>query len=296
MYSTATFFLVALPWLNPFSLGPMAIAVQMLFSWSCFAGLLGIGAYSSGRVWATRGGVPIVQAWLAAALVSALLGLLQYFGATSMFGAWISSGALGEAYGNLRQRNQFATLINMGLAVSLCWGVSAANVGTNRREVMSMAATLLLATGNAASSSRTGLVQMVALAVMWPIWISNHHGDAKKCGWYPMVVAFLAYGLAAIGLPLLAGLDPHATGILARLQDVNSACASRLTLWNNVLHLIAQKPWLGWGWGELDYAHFITLYPGTRFCDILDNAHNLPLHLAVELGVPLVAVPGQAVA
>jgi hypothetical protein len=44
---------------------------------------------------------------------------------------------------------------------------------------------------------------------------------------------------------------------------------------------------LGWGWGELDYAHFITLYPGARFCDILDNAHNLPLHLAVELGIPL---------
>jgi hypothetical protein len=62
-----------------------------------------------------------------------------------------------------------------------------------------------------------------------------------------------------------------------------------------VLHLIAQKPWLGWGWGELDYAHFITLYPGARFCDILDNAHNLPLHLAVELGVPLaLAVCGGA--
>jgi hypothetical protein len=57
-------------------------------------------------------------------------------------------------------------------------------------------------------------------------------------------------------------------------------------LWSNVLHLIAQKPLAGWGWGELDYAHFMTLYAGPRFCDILDNAHNLPLHLAVELGVP----------
>ena len=28
----------------------------------------------------------------------------------------------------------------------------------------------------------------------------------------------------------------------------------------------------------MDYAHFVTLYPGERFCDILDNAHNLPLH------------------
>jgi Virulence factor membrane-bound polymerase, C-terminal len=31
----------------------------------------------------------------------------------------------------------------------------------------------------------------------------------------------------------------------------------------------------------------MTLYNGPRFCDILDNAHNLPLHLAVELGVPV---------
>ena len=84
----------------------------------------------------------------------------------------------------------------------------------------------------------------------------------------------------------MAGLDPFGSGAWVRLRDGDSACASRLTLWGNVLHLIAQKPWLGWGWGELDYAHFITLYPGERFCDILDNAHNLPLHLAVELGVP----------
>src|SRR6185369_1680135 len=64
------------------------------------------------------------------------------------------------------------------------------------------------------------------------------------------------------------------------------ACSSRTVLWSNVLQLIGQKPWLGWGWGNLDYAHYLTLYEGPRFCDILDNAHNLPLHLAVELGVP----------
>jgi hypothetical protein len=86
-------------------------------------------------------------------------------------------------------------------------------------------------------------------------------------------------------MPYLAGLDTSQFGLMARLGR-DEACGSRLLLWSNVLHLIAQKPWLGWGWGELDYAHFITLYNGPRFCDILDNAHNLPLHLAVELGVP----------
>ena len=58
-------------------------------------------------------------------------------------------------------------------------------------------------------------------------------------------------------------------------------------MWSNVLHLIMLKPWSGWGWGELDYAHFVTPYPDGRFCEILDNAHNLPLHLAVELGIPV---------
>jgi hypothetical protein len=57
-------------------------------------------------------------------------------------------------------------------------------------------------------------------------------------------------------------------------------------LWTNVLALIAQHPWLGWGWGETDYAHFMTGYSSLRFCDMLDNAHDFPLHLALELGVP----------
>jgi O-antigen ligase len=87
-------------------------------------------------------------------------------------------------------------------------------------------------------------------------------------------------------LPWLLGLDPAAHGMLARLRGGELACASRVALWSNVLNLIGQKPWLGWGWGELDYAHYATLYAGPRFCDILDNAHNLPLHLAVELGIP----------
>ena len=65
-----------------------------------------------------------------------------------------------------------------------------------------------------------------------------------------------------------------------------AACGGRRVLWANVLTLIAQHPWLGWGWGETDYAHFMTAYSEMRFCDMLDNAHDLPLHLALELGVP----------
>ena len=57
-----------------------------------------------------------------------------------------------------------------------------------------------------------------------------------------------------------------------------------------MLALIAQHPWLGWGWGETDYAHFMTGYSSMRFCDMLDNAHDFPLHLALEFGVPFALV------
>ncbi|MBR6975778.1 MAG: O-antigen ligase C-terminal domain-containing protein, partial [Ottowia sp.] len=102
------------------------------------------------------------------------------------------------------------------------------------------------------------------------------------------LAALAAYALAAYALPALLQSGGSATGrdLIDRLQHAEGTCGSRLILWSNVLHLIAQQPWTGWGWGDLAWAHYITLYPGARFCYILDNAHNLPLHLAVSLGVP----------
>ena len=73
--------------------------------------------------------------------------------------------------------------------------------------------------------------------------------------------------------------------VTGQAQDY-AACGGRRVLWANVLALIAQHPWLGWGWGETDYAHFMTGYSSLRFCDMLDNAHDFPLHLALEFGVP----------
>lgn len=245
----------------------------------------------------------VALAWLAAAGINAAIGLLQYFGATAWAGQWINHTGIGEAYGNLRQRNQFATLMNIGLA-ALLW--LAANMQRHTPKTIwptwvALLAALLLGAGNAASSSRTGLMQLMlitALTGWWQHQASGPHGYTKhrKPVYLILLVTLLAYAVALLALPLLIGLDPLATGAWARLRSGDALCSSRLTLWGNVLHLIAQKPWLGWGWGELDYAHFMTLYPGARFCDILDNAHNLPLHLAVELGVPLALLTCSAAA
>lgn len=294
MRSLAVFLFITLPWLNPFSFGPSPAVVPWLVTLASLAFILPLLV----RV---RLADVAPGAWLLAALLSSALGLLQYFGATAVFGSWINSTEVGEAFANLRQRNQFATLTNIGLAAVLWWfpgaqwrsvsaGGAARSAPAPWRTAASLAAAVLLVLGNAASSSRTGLVQLILLLAMAWAW-GRQRPDQRLV----LLVTGLAYAVAAFTLPVLLGLDPHANGILARLHDGASQCAGRLTLWSNVLHLITQRPWFGWGWGELDYAHFMTLYPGERFCDILDNAHNLPLHLAVELGLPLaLAVCGAA--
>lgn len=270
---------VALPALNPFAGGPSAHGVPWLVGCLFFAVLC---AALNGD-WLRNAAF----AWLFAALLSALMGLVQYFGLASSFAPWISPADAGEAYANLRQRNQFASLTNIGLASLLWWMADrgrpdAPPLRSVHRWLIGLAVALL-ATGHAATGSRIGLVQLVLVVVLAACWGAGFRPRRVGLG-----LAILAgYVLAAMALPRLLSAVTGVEGanVFARIAQTRG-CESRRVLWSNVLDLIAQKPWTGWGWGELDYAHYATLYEGERFCDILDNAHNLPLHLAVELGLP----------
>lgn len=290
---------LTLPWLWPLAIGPWPAVLPWLVS--MVGGVLALLMAVWLRVDMPRA---IVTAWLLAAVLSSGLGLLQYFGLSPALAPFVNTTPLGEAFANLRQRNQFASLTSIGMVTVVAWLLLAGKVepfdaapapASNGlrgwRWHLAWGATVLLAVANAASSSRTGLMQLGLLVLLYGVWGKLRLAQVRML----LLVAGLAYGAAALLLPRLADLDPASIGILARLQDGAPACASRLTLWANVIHLISLHPWSGWGWGELDYAHFITLYPGARFCDILDNAHNLPLHLAVELGVPFALLACAAV-
>ena len=272
---------VCAPWLNFYAPGPSPGVWPWLVSALCAV-----------LVWLarTRLSVQVVAvSWLAAALLSAVIGLCQYVGVAHHF-SFMNVTEMGQAFANLRQRNQFATLTSIGL-LALLWLLAQPSDGRagkmgGQGVAWFLACTLMvaLALGNAASGSRTGLLQWLVVAGLVIMWRPTGMGGLR--GWAVMALAM--YLVAVLVLPvLLQALTGRAYGGLVQRLAEGTGCESRLVLWSNVLHLIEQKPWLGWGWGELDYAHFVTLYPGERFCEILDNAHNLPLHLAVELGVPL---------
>ena len=278
MRSVVAGLLLLAVWLQPAFPGPTPVVMQEVICILALCFAFWVVRSSQSKLSTT---FMVAGVW--AAVASALIGLTQYFGYADGLQPWDAWAGKGQAFANLRQRNQLATLLAMGLSAWLWWQQQyiPSNPTALKRlglVALSWLSLALLATAAAATGSRTGLLQwglLAGLAFMW------------RRGRRVTLVALLIYGVAAFLLPLAANLDPAHSGILGRASEAPAGCSSRLVLWSNVLHLIAQKPWLGWGWGELDYAHFTTLYSGERFCEIMGNAHNLPLHLAVELGVPL---------
>jgi O-antigen ligase len=295
--SVAVAALLVLPWLNPFTGGPNSAVVPYLLTWGCTSAALVCWAVLAQTD--TQRLRTAALAWLVAACVSAALGLLQYFDISRDWAPWVNQPGMGQAFGNLRQRNQFATLCSMGLA-ALWWWAQQVPGQSRGRALGGWVLAALLGAASEASGSRTGFLQLVLLVVLGMWWgrrANLGHGTgaslASKAssGRWIGVVALLAYGLAALVLPRLVGADASVFDRLPLSNGGGDQCVGRVTIWRNMLYLIAQKPLWGWGWGELGYAHFITLYEapwaGLRNCELINNAHNLPLHLAVELGLPV---------
>jgi O-antigen ligase len=283
-YWLAVALLVA-PWLIGASPGP----VDQLGAWLATCTVLAVLLLSqSVRFWR--------ESLIVAAVISWCMALIQFSGFDAGLAPWVTESAGGEMVANLRQRNLFSTLMVIG-ALALWFGRSRSSLGLNiikppgaqeyfkSRWLQYTGRSVLIvvfAFASALSGSRTGLLQwlaLLALAMSWrQIWATNM--SWVSCS------GMIGYGTGTLFGPLLAQMAGHTNvGLLGRVPASDEQ--SRLALWSNILELVAREPFLGHGWRSLAYMHYSTEFSGPRFMELLDNAHNLPLHLAVELGLPV---------
>jgi len=222
-------------------------------------------------------------AWVLAGAASLAIGLIQVFAPDLAEGPWIArSGIAGRAVGNLRQPNHLSTLLLWSAAavVPLLDGLDAARHRFARWLLATLFAALLF--GVVLSGSRTGLVG-VAVFALWGLADRSLSRAARG----------LLLASPLICLAAWAGLDwwsaAHHSGALGaatRLGEGGDISSTRFAIWRNTLALIARNPWLGVGFGEFNFAWTLTVFPD-RPVAFFDHTHNLPLHLAVELGLPL---------
>jgi O-antigen ligase len=219
-------------------------------------------------------------ALMLAGMLNTAVGVVQVFFPELADGRWIAAGVSeGRASGNLRQPNHLSSL--------LLWSIIAAiwlmEIGRLRRTtgsvvVLAMLFALVLA------ASRTGLVG-VALLSIWG-------GADKRMSRHRRALLLLApviYLAFFAGLLCWAQSTGQVFGGESRLGESSESPNSRLHIWANTLSLIAAHPWVGVGFGEFNFAWSLTPFPG-RPTAFFDHTHNLPLQLAVELGVPLASL------
>ncbi len=249
--------------------GPLAmIAAAVLVLW------VGAALSDGGRLASTL--TPWMFALLAAGVLSALIALVQVFVPQWADNTWIAQvGPHARAAGNLRQPNHLSTLLLWSL-VAVVWLLAAGR--------LSLAAALplsgLLVFALVLSASRTGLLGLLLLA-LWGALDRRLASAARGL----LIGLPVAYAAMWWGLDLWRAVGAQSAEDLPQLKTEGDISSSRFAIWSDTLSLIARHPWWGVGFGEFNRAWSLTAFP-QRPTAFFDHTHNLPLHLAVELGLP----------
>ncbi|KNZ33392.1 MAG: hypothetical protein AD742_06835 [Methylibium sp. NZG] len=229
-------------------------------------------------------GAPAFRAFcialLVAGVLSSLIALIQVYAPQWADGDWIArSGTPGRAVGNLRQPNHLCSLLLWGV-VAVVW---LSEVKALRRGVAAGIAVVLMF-AVVLTSSRSGVVGAVLLA-LWGALDRRLPGRVRIA----LLLAPVAYALLWAGAAALAHAGEQVFLGEKRFSGAGDISSSRFGIWANTLALIGAHPWVGVGFGEFNFAWTLTPFPG-RPVAFFDHAHNLPLHLAAELGLPLAAL------
>jgi O-antigen ligase len=217
--------------------------------------------------------------WVVAGVLNAGLGMVQVFRPDWADGVWLArSGLAGRAVGNLRQPNHLSSLLLWSAIAT----VPLLELGRLRRG-LGAGLFVLMCFAVVLTASRTGVIG-VGLLALWGLLDRRLSGPTRIL----LMLSPLFYALAWLGLSVWAEASRHAFGGETRLAEADLS-GSRFGIWANTLELIRQQPWTGVGFGEFNLAWTLTPFPG-RPVAFFDHTHNLPLQLAVELGLPLAAL------
>ncbi len=258
---------------------PASLALSAVGTLAAAAVLVAGGAGARARENAAHLFAAFCWAWAVAGALNVTLAMLQVFAPNLTDGEWIAhSGIPGRAVGNLRQPNHLSSL--------LLWSCIAVVGLVELRRLSRQAGALLLAAMVFAvvlTASRTGLVSVLLLA----LWGGLDRRLSRPVRGL-LLAAPLVYAASWWGIAQWAAATAHSFGGTARLAE-SDISSSRFAIWSDTLALIRAHPWAGVGWGEFNLAWSLTPFP-SRPVAFFDHTHNLPLQLAVELGLPLAAL------
>ncbi|MFZ5565557.1 MAG: Wzy polymerase domain-containing protein [Pseudomonadota bacterium] len=222
----------------------------------------------------------IASVIVTAAAFSVYAALAQWLDQEMQFGGLVLAATSGmRPYGNLAQPNQLATLLLMGVILSI-WLQLRGKI----RLWQSLALVGWFSWGLTMAESRAAWLSALVLGslmIWWgrPIW---KVASWRVIGaWWLLLLGMRIVWTSMQSLLLLA---PPIRPLQAIAQD-----NGRLLLWRQILAGIDQSPWVGYGWRQSVAGH----KAGTAQLSsgaLTDYSHNVVLDLMLWLGIPLAAI------
>jgi len=229
--------------------------------------------------------------WLISAMVTihAVFGLLFYYQWGNTILGIQKWAYLDSLTGSFVNRNSFATFLAIGLVVNVSLAVATVAdehvlPGTRQSRVaLLLVSVLCILAALFATNSRMGLLAgLVGAALVIAL------GTVKSAALGNLAKAALAV-LIVIGF--FAAGYMFGDSLWARFLDVGSAAGVRFELYHQVLEMIAQRPWLGFGGGSFEQTYQLFHRPPVSIEYVWDRTHNSYLALWVELGVVVGTLP-----
>jgi len=229
-------------------------------------------------------GLPLMATILATFLLlgaelNALVGILQHYRWHTFLDSVVTAKNNIAVYGNLAQPNHYASYITMGL-------VSLGLLRTHLRwwQVAALALPLLFVL--VLSGSRSSWLYLIGMVVL-AYWWQRRDKSCKPLLVYTLLL-LLGFGLMhwLVQLPWLAGATGSVT-TMQRMMAGDTSGSIRLYLWHESWLIFTQFPLLGAGLGQFAWQHFqlAPLLHNTQIAGLYNNAHNLLIQLAVEMGL-----------
>ncbi|WP_368678363.1 Wzy polymerase domain-containing protein [Acinetobacter lactucae] len=189
-------------------------------------------------------------------------------------------------YGNFGQPNNMATFLIIGLLGCLYL------YEKNKATVwLLLPSALIILFTIALSQSRTSWIVFPFLFIYWMV---KQFGKQKRFGFTQGLLWSLSFFLiAGFILPYITQfIELSANTEITETSSFIARAGSgheRIGMWIQILHAIAQQPWLGYGWSQTSVAVVDSIQYGTVHV-WFNSAHNVILDLIIWNGIPLGAV------
>ncbi|EMI8959618.1 Wzy polymerase domain-containing protein [Acinetobacter baumannii] len=186
-------------------------------------------------------------------------------------------------YGNFGQPNNMATFLIIGLLGCLYL--------YEKHKVtlwLLLPSALIILFTIALSQSRTSWIVFPFLLIYWMV---KQFGKQKRFRFVQGLLWCLAFFLiASLILPYITQFIEFSTN--TEITETSSFVAragsghERIGMWIQILHAIAQQPWLGYGWSQTSVAVVDSIQYGTVHV-WFNSAHNVLLDIIIWNGIPI---------